>query len=200
MRRREFMALAGAAAAWPLAARAQQAPIHRLGFLRDGPPPPSFMEGFRRGLREFGYVEDQNITIHYGLADGPEKLAEAAAELVDLNVDIIIASGTPPVVAAKNATKTIPIVYVASIDPIATGLVASLARPEWQFSAIPPSTPCNSQRRRPRREVLGSDPKPSKCTSNRIPRKCEAVTASRSRWKLQEPSTSKPVSSYRLPA
>jgi len=87
------------------------------------------MEGFRRGLRELGYVEGQNITIHYGLADGPEKLPQAAAELVKLNVDIIIASGTPPVVAAKNATRTIPIVYVASIDPIATGLVVSLARP-----------------------------------------------------------------------
>jgi putative tryptophan/tyrosine transport system substrate-binding protein len=63
------------------------------------------------------------------LADGPEKFSEVAAELVNLQVDIIIASGTPPVVAAKNATKTIPIVYVASIDPIATGLVTSLARP-----------------------------------------------------------------------
>jgi len=129
MRRREFILAVGGAAAWPLAGRAQQGSVYRLGFLRDGPPPPSFMEGFRRGLRELGYVEGQNITIHYGLADGPEKLPQAAAELVKLNVDIIIASGTPPVVAAKNATRTIPIVYVASIDPIATGLVVSLARP-----------------------------------------------------------------------
>src|SRR5260370_20041696 len=129
MRRREFILAVGGAAAWPLAGRAQQGSVYRLGFLRDGPPPPSFMEGFRRGLRELGYVEGQNITIHYGLADGPEKLPQAASELVKLNVDIIIASGTPPVVAAKNATRTIPIVYVASIDPIATGLVVSLARP-----------------------------------------------------------------------
>jgi putative ABC transport system substrate-binding protein len=130
MRRREFIRLLGGATVpWAVVARAQQGSVYRLGFLRDGPPPPSFMEGFRRGLRELGYVEGQNIIIHYGLADGPEKLPQAAAELVRLNVDIIIASGTPPVVAAKNATRAIPIVYVASIDPIATGLVVSLARP-----------------------------------------------------------------------
>ncbi len=66
MRRREFILAVGGAAAWPLAGRAQQGSVYRLGFLRDGPPPPSFMEGFRRGLRELGYVEGQNITIHYG--------------------------------------------------------------------------------------------------------------------------------------
>jgi len=129
VRRREFIHLLGAAAAWPLATRAQQGSVYRLGFLRNGPPPQSFMEGLRRGLRELGYIEGRNITIHYGLADGPEKLPQAAAELINVKVDVIIASGTPPVVAAKNATRTIPIVYVASIDPIATGLVVSLARP-----------------------------------------------------------------------
>ena len=87
------------------------------------------MGGFRRGLREFGYVEGQNISIEYGLAGNADQLPDAAAELVHRNVDVIIASGTPPVVAAKNATRTIPIVFVAAIDPIATGVVASLARP-----------------------------------------------------------------------
>jgi ABC-type uncharacterized transport system substrate-binding protein len=128
--RRNFIALFAGSAAWPLLARAQQsAPMYRLGFLRDGPPPPTFMEGLRRGLRDLGYAEGRNITIHYALADSRAKLADAAAELVNLNVDVILASGSPPVVAAKNVTKTIPIVYVASIDPIAAGLAASLARP-----------------------------------------------------------------------
>jgi putative ABC transport system substrate-binding protein len=113
-----------------LAAEAQQArPVYRIGFLRNGPPPESFIAGFRQGLRELGYVDGQNISIEYGLAGSAEQLPDAAAELVRRNVDVIIASGTPPVVAAKNATRTIPIVFVASIDPIATGVVASLARP-----------------------------------------------------------------------
>jgi putative tryptophan/tyrosine transport system substrate-binding protein len=113
-----------------LAAEAQQArPVYRIGFLRNGPPPESFIAGFRQGLRELGYVDGQNISIEYGLAGNAEQLPDAAAELVRRNVDVIIASGTPPVVAAKNATRTIPIVFVASIDPIATGVVASLARP-----------------------------------------------------------------------
>jgi putative tryptophan/tyrosine transport system substrate-binding protein len=113
-----------------LAAEAQPAkPVYRIGFLRNGPPPETFIGGFRQGLRELGYVEGQNINIEYGLAGSAEQLPDAAAELVRRNVDVIIASGTPPVVAAKNATRTIPIVFVASIDPIATGVVASLARP-----------------------------------------------------------------------
>src|SRR5260370_8005466 len=141
MRRREFILAVGGAAAWPLAGRAQQGSVYRLGFLRDGPPPPSFMEGFRRGLRELGYVEGQNITIHYGLADGPEKLPQAAAELVKLNVDIIISSGTPPVVAAKNAPRTTPIVYVPPIPPIPARLVASLPRPARNLPSSPPPHP-----------------------------------------------------------
>jgi putative tryptophan/tyrosine transport system substrate-binding protein len=113
-----------------LAAEAQPAkPVYRIGFLRNGPPPETFIGGFRQGLRELGYVEGQNINIEYGLAGSAEQLPDAATELVRRNVDVIIASGTPPVVAAKNATRTIPIVFVASIDPIATGVVASLARP-----------------------------------------------------------------------
>jgi putative ABC transport system substrate-binding protein len=111
------------------AVEAQHAPIHRIGFLRNGPPPESFIGAFRQGLRELGYVDGQNINIEYGLADSEEQLPNAAAELVRRNVDVIIASGTPPVVAAKNATRTIPIIFVAAIDPVATGVAASLARP-----------------------------------------------------------------------
>ena len=113
-----------------LADEAQQVrPVHRIGFLRNGPPPKTFIDSLRQGLRELGYVEGQNISIEYGLAASADQLPEAAAELVGRNVDVIVASGTPPVPAAKNATRTIPIVFVAAIDPIATGVVASLARP-----------------------------------------------------------------------
>ena len=130
MRRREFIAVLGSMAAWPLASHAQQSGrVYRIGFLRNGSPPRTFIKGFQQGLRELGYIEGQNIRIEYGLADSAAQLPTVAAELVRLNVDLIIASGTPPVRAAKNATQTIPIVFVASIDPIATGVVASLARP-----------------------------------------------------------------------
>ena len=132
MRRRDFIILlAGALGGRPSAVRAQQKAmrVYRIGFLRNGPPPETFMGGFRQGLREFGYVEGQNISIEYGLAGNADQLPDAAAELVHHNVDLIIASGTPPVLAAKNATRTIPIVFVAAIDPVATGVVASLARP-----------------------------------------------------------------------
>jgi putative ABC transport system substrate-binding protein len=129
--RRTFIATSAAAIlATPLAAEAQQAgKVYRVGFLRDGPPPETFVESLRQGLRELGYVEGQHITIEYGLARTAEELPAAAARLVNLKVDVILASGTPPVPAAKNATQTIPIVFVASIDPVATGMVVSLARP-----------------------------------------------------------------------
>ena len=131
MRRRELMLLLGGVLTAPCELRGQQRPmsVYRIGFLRNGLPPETFIGGFRQGLRELGYVEGQNISIEYGLAGSADQLPDAAAELVRLNVDVIIASGTPPVVAAKNATRTIPIVFVAAIDPIATGLAASLARP-----------------------------------------------------------------------
>jgi len=130
MRRRKFIiALAGAAILAPMSrASAQQAKtIRRIGFLRNGPPPRTFIESFVQGLRELGYVEGENLVIEYSLANSAEELPEAAAKLVRLNVDVIIASGS--VAAAQNATRTIPIVFVASIDPIATGIVDSLAHP-----------------------------------------------------------------------
>jgi putative ABC transport system substrate-binding protein len=108
---------------------AQQTPFYRIGFLRNGPPPETFVDGLRKGLRDLGYVEGQNLTIEYGLAVSADQLPEAAAELVRRNVDVIVASGTPPVPVAKNATRTIPIVFVAAIDPVAAGVVTSLARP-----------------------------------------------------------------------
>ena len=130
MKRREFITLIGGAVAWSLAARAQQAGnIPRIGFLRVGPPPAAFIDGFRQGLREQGLVEDQHFVIEYSLAQGAAQVPDAAAELVRRKVDIIVASGTPSVMPARDAAGQIPVVFVATLDPVATGLVASLASP-----------------------------------------------------------------------
>jgi putative ABC transport system substrate-binding protein len=133
MKRREFITLLGGAAAWPLAARAQQAgKVPRIGFLGLASPSTfaSRLEGFRLGLRDFGYVEGTNITIEYRWAEGRyERLPELAAELVRSNVELIVTHGTPGSLAAKRATTTIPIVMASIGDPVASGIVASVARP-----------------------------------------------------------------------
>jgi len=130
VRRRDFIrALAGSASLWPLAALAQQAGIRRIGFLRVGPPPAAFIGGFQKGLREQGLVEGQHFVIEYAIAQNSAQVSKAATELVDRRVDIIIASGTPSVLPAANAAGQIPVVFVATLDPVATGLVTSLARP-----------------------------------------------------------------------
>jgi putative ABC transport system substrate-binding protein len=135
--RRAFLYGSMAAMAAPRTADTQQTgKIYRIGFLRNGPPPETFIEGLRKGLRELGYVEGQNISIEYGLARSADELPSAAARLVGLKVDVLLASGTPPVPVAKAATKTIPIVFVASIDPVATGTVASLARPGGNVTGL----------------------------------------------------------------
>jgi len=109
MRRREFITLIGGAVAWSLAARAQQAGnIPRIGFLRVGPPPAAFIDGFRQGLREQGLVEDQHFVIEYSLAQGAAQVPDAAAELVRRKVDIIVASGTPSVMPASDAAGKDP--------------------------------------------------------------------------------------------
>jgi putative tryptophan/tyrosine transport system substrate-binding protein len=133
MRRRDFITLLGGAAAWPLAARAQQAAmLPTIGFL--GPNTPSLdsrrVGAFVQRLRELGWIEGRTIAIEYRWAEGrTEHLAEFAAEFVRLKVDVIVTSGTPPVIAAKQATPVIPIVFAAVGDPVGTGLVAALARP-----------------------------------------------------------------------
>ena len=137
VRRRWFLIGAGALLAAPLAAEAQQAgKVHRIGLLRVGPPPPSFIEPFWQGLRELGYVEGKSIIIEYGLAQSVAQLPELAAGLIRLKVDVLVASGTPSVLPAKNATSTIPVVFVAAIDPVATGVVASLARPGGNVTGV----------------------------------------------------------------
>ena len=135
MKRREFITLlGGAAAAWSLPARGQQvSSVPRIGYLSPGsasPGPLNYYDEFRRELRELGYVEGQNIVIDYRFADGKfDRLPQLAAELVQLNVDVIVAVVTQASLAAKNATRTIPIVIVSVGDPVGAGLVASLARP-----------------------------------------------------------------------
>jgi putative tryptophan/tyrosine transport system substrate-binding protein len=128
VRRRDFISLlGGAAAAWPLVARAQQAAkIPRIGIIDDAPT----WNAFREELRDLGHLEGQNITYDYRNADAvPERLAQAAAEFVRLPVDVIATYGTPPTAAAKQATTTIPIVMIGIGDPVKAGLVQSLARP-----------------------------------------------------------------------
>src|SRR6266576_1990389 len=133
--RREFVRLVvGTAAAWPLAARAQQAgKVHRIGFLGSATAAGSAkaVESLRTGLREFGYVEGTNITIEFRWAEGNyDRLPQLVAELVATNIDVLITHGTPGTRVAKQATTTIPIVMAIGGDAIATGLVSSLARPE----------------------------------------------------------------------
>jgi putative ABC transport system substrate-binding protein len=132
MRRRDFMAVLVGAAAWPLAARAQQAgKVYRVGFLGDSPAAFAVRtEAFRQGLRDLGYLEGRNITIEYRWAEGkPERMRELAEELVRLKVDIIITAGSIYTEAAKRATSTIPIVFMGHADPVGTGHVTSLSRP-----------------------------------------------------------------------
>ena len=136
MRRREFI-ISLAMMATPLAALAQEpGKIRRIGFLRVGPPPPAFIESFRQGLRELGYLEGQHFIIEYGLAESVAQIPDAARELVRRRVDIIVASGTPSVLPARDAAAEIPVVFVATINPVAAGLVASLARPDHNITGM----------------------------------------------------------------
>jgi putative ABC transport system substrate-binding protein len=144
VRRREFVALLGAAAAWPLAARAQQAgKLPTVGYLGSGTPATQgqLVAVFVQRLRELGWIEGRTIAIEYRWAHGRfERFAEIAAEFVRLKVDVILTSG-PPVFAAKQATSAIPIVFATVADPLSTGLVASLARPGGNVTGLSLTSP-----------------------------------------------------------
>jgi putative tryptophan/tyrosine transport system substrate-binding protein len=138
IRRRHFITLLGCAAAWPLAARAQQRKIATIGILLTGnPDPEDFLHGFRAALPTVGLIEGQNIRLDVRSAEGSDALLPGkAAELVRLNVDVIVASLTPAVQAARHATSDIPIVMAPAGDPVATGLISSLARPGGNITGV----------------------------------------------------------------
>jgi len=140
MRRREFITLlGGAAAAWPLAARAQQPAMPVVGYLSAGSPEAFAprLRALRQGLTELGYVEGRNVAIEYRWAEGrADRLSEIAAEFVRLKVDVIVTYATTGTLAAKQATSAIPIVFAIAGDPVGTGLVASLARPSGNVTGL----------------------------------------------------------------
>ena len=145
MRRREFVALLGSTAlAWPIPARAQQGgKLATIGLLGSGTAAAQsqWTAAFVQRLRELGWTEGRNVTIEYRWAEGrSERFAEFAAEFVRLKVDVILTHNTPPVIAAKQATSVIPIVFATAADPVDTGLVASLARPGGNVTGLSSQT------------------------------------------------------------
>src|SRR5262249_1992494 len=133
VKRRDFITLLGGAAAWPVAARAQQAgKLPTIGYLGATTPAAESQRvaALVQRLREFGWMQGRNLTVEHRYGEGrSERSAELAAEFVRLNVDVIVTYGTPAVAAAKQTTAVIPIVFAVAGDPIGSGLVASLPRP-----------------------------------------------------------------------
>src|SRR3974377_2259633 len=138
MKRREFITLlGGAAAAWPLAAVAQQPKVWRIGVLAQVPPTPAMLSAFRDGMRGRGYVEGQNLSIDVRWPQGTfDQDPSVVTELVHSNVDGIVAWAAAVVIAVRHATSTIPIVMVSVGDPVGLGLITSLARPGGNITGL----------------------------------------------------------------
>ena len=142
MRRREFITWVGGAAAWPLAAHAQQQPsrIARIGFLRASPAPESIMAALRRGLADLGYVEDERYVLRTSWGEGKlDRLPELAKTLVSDRVDIIVTDGTETARIARAATDTIPIVLAGGLDPVRAGLATNLSQPDRNVTGFSPT-------------------------------------------------------------
>jgi putative tryptophan/tyrosine transport system substrate-binding protein len=143
MKRREFITLLGAAAVWPLAARAQER-VPRIGFLGNSTADleANLVGPFRDGLRELGYQDGRNITIEYRWAEGKyDRFPALISELLAAKVDVIVTAGTPASLAVKKATSSVPLVMIAVGEPVATGLVASLARPGGNVTGVTSISP-----------------------------------------------------------
>jgi len=139
MKRREFIVALGLAAAWPLVARAQQAAstVRQVGLIGAAPPTPAMLNAFRDGMRERGYIEGQNLSVAVRWPQGSfDQDPSVVTELVNSNVDVIVAWGTPTVIAVRRATSTIPIVMVGVGDPVGSGFIASLARPGGNITGL----------------------------------------------------------------
>jgi putative ABC transport system substrate-binding protein len=142
LRRREFLASLGGAAAWPLAARAQQQTKPTIGWLSNQPPPRDVIDAFRRGLAEIGFLEGRDVTVEYPTAEAhpdpgaPSAFPSLAADLVRRKVAVIFAPAVVSALAAKAATRTIPVVFAMPSDPVEAGLVASLNRPGGNLTGV----------------------------------------------------------------
>src|ERR1700692_3770 len=138
MKRRAFFAVIGGAATVPPAARAQQKAMPVIGLLSPGPPGAGgpLMDGFRLGLSEAGYTEGRNVTIDYRWVEANDRLPAMAVDLVGSKVDLILAITDPVALTAKGASSTIPMVFFIGGDPVANGLVASLARPGGNLTGV----------------------------------------------------------------